>query len=117
MQDPKKAADELERAISKLGLKGMQIGSNINGKNLDELEFEPVWQGANQHNAFCMVHPNNGAGIDRMENYCLNNLSGKPRATARAAACVGFGGVIEPFPKIGFYGANGGAFRPCQAGR
>ncbi len=22
----------------------MQIGSNINGKNLDEPEFEPVWQ-------------------------------------------------------------------------
>ena len=27
MQDPKAAADELERSISKLGLKGMQIGS------------------------------------------------------------------------------------------
>ena len=45
MQDPKAAADELERAIGKLGMKGMQIGSNINGKNLDEPEFEPVWAG------------------------------------------------------------------------
>ena len=47
MQAPKAAADELERAIAKLGLKGMQIGSNINGKNLDEPEFEPVWAVAN----------------------------------------------------------------------
>ena len=57
MQAPKAAADELERSIGKLGLKGMQIGSNINGKNLDDPEFEPVWAVANQHYAFCMVHP------------------------------------------------------------
>ena len=53
--------------MTKLGLKGMQIGSNINGKNLDEPEFEPVWQVANEHNAFCMVHPNNVAGVDRLQ--------------------------------------------------
>ena len=88
MQAPKAAADELERAISKLGLKGMQIGSNINGKNLDEPEFEPVWQVANQHNAFCMVHPNNVAGLDRMKNYYLNNLIGNPLDTTIAAACL-----------------------------
>ncbi len=89
MQAPKAAADELERAISKLNLKGMQIGSNINGKNLDEPEFEPVWQVANQHNAFCMVHPNNVAGIDRLKNYYLNNLIGNPLDTTIAAACAG----------------------------
>src|SRR4029453_3197881 len=43
MQAPKAAADELERSIGQLGLKGMQIASNINGKNLDDSEFEPVW--------------------------------------------------------------------------
>ena len=99
MQSPKAAADELERAISKLGLKGMQIGSNINSKNLDEPEFEPVWQVANQHNAFCMVHPNNVAGLDRMKNYYLNNLIGNPLDTTIAAACLVFGGVIERYPE------------------
>ena len=117
MQAPKAAADELERAISKLGLKGMQIGSNINGKNLDEPEFEPVWQVANQHNAFCMVHPNNVAGIDRMKNYYLNNLIGNPLDTTIAAACLVFGGVIERYPNIRFYMVHGGGFTPYQAGR
>ena len=81
-------ADELERAISKLNLKGMQIGSNINGKNLDEPEFEPVWAVANQHHAFCMVHPNNVAGIDRMKKYYLNNLIGNPLDPTIAAVSV-----------------------------
>ena len=62
MQAPKAAADELKRSISKLNLKGMQIGSNINGKNLDDPSFEPVWQVANEHAAFFMIHPNNVAG-------------------------------------------------------
>src|ERR687883_629393 len=36
MQAPELAAKELQRAMGKLGLVGAQIGSNINGKNLDE---------------------------------------------------------------------------------
>jgi len=117
MQAPKAAADELERAIGKLGLKGMQIGSNINGKNLDEPEFEPVWQVASAHHAFCMVHPNNVAGMDRLRNYYLNNLIGNPLDTTIAAASLVFGGVIERFPNIRFYMVHGGGFTPYQAGR
>src|SRR5213079_755599 len=117
MQAPKAAADELERAISKLELKGMQIGSNINGKNLDEPEFEPVWAVANQHNAFCMVHPNNVAGIERMRNYYLNNLIGNPLDTTIAAACLVFGGVMERHPKLKVCLLHGGGFVPYQAGR
>ena len=117
MQAPKAAADELERAIGKLGLKGMQIGSNINGRNLDEPEFEPVWQVANAHNAFCMVHPNNVAGMDRLRSYYLNNLIGNPVDTTIAAASLVFGGVIERYPNIRFYMVHGGGFTPYQAGR
>lgn len=117
MQAPKAAADELERAITKLGLKGAQIGSNIMGKNLDEPEFEPVWQVANRHAAFIMVHPNNVAGAERMKNYYLNNLIGNPLDTTIAAACLVFGGVIERFPNIRFFMVHGGGFTPYQAGR
>ena len=117
MQAPKAAADELERAISKLGMKGAQIASNIMGKNLDEPEFEPVWQVANQHHAFFMIHPNNVAGADRLKNYYLNNLIGNPLDTTIAAACLVFGGVIERFPNIRFFMVHGGGFTPYQAGR
>ena len=117
MQAPKVAADELSRAMTKLGLKGAQIGSNIMGKNLDEPEFEPLWAVANEHSAFIMVHPNNVAGIDRMRSYYLNNLIGNPLDTTIAAACLVFGGVIERFPNIRFFMVHGGGFAPYQAGR
>ena len=117
MQAPKVAADELSRATSKLGLKGAQIGSNINGKNLDDPEFEPLWAVANEHSAFIMVHPNNVAGADRLKNYYLGNLIGNPLDTTIAAACLVFGGVIERFPSIRFFMVHGGGFAPYQAGR
>jgi aminocarboxymuconate-semialdehyde decarboxylase len=41
MQAPDKAAEELRRAMRKLGLHGAMIGSNINGKNLDDPSFRP----------------------------------------------------------------------------
>jgi aminocarboxymuconate-semialdehyde decarboxylase len=117
MQAARAAADELSRAITKLGLKGAQIGSNIMGKNLDEPEFEPVWQVANKHSAIIMVHPNNVAGADRLKNYYLGNLIGNPLDTTIAAACLVFGGVIARYPNIRFFMVHGGGFAPYQAGR
>ena len=70
---------------------------------------------ANQHNAFCMVHPNNVAGMERMRNYYLNNLIGNPVDTTIAAACLVFGGVIERYPNIRFYMVHGGGFTPAGA--
>ena len=67
-----------ERAMTKLGHRGAQIGSNINRKNLDEPEFEPVWEVANKHHALMMVHPTQVAAMDRLGKYYLNNLIGNP---------------------------------------
>src|SRR5262245_53681997 len=52
MQDPRRAADELRRAMTSLGLRGAQIGSNVNNQNLDDPALEPVWEVANELNAF-----------------------------------------------------------------
>jgi aminocarboxymuconate-semialdehyde decarboxylase len=76
-----------------------------------------VWAVANQHHAFCMVHPNNVAGIERMRNYYLNNLIGNPLDTTIAAACLVFGGVLERHPTLKICLAHGGGFVPYQAGR
>ena len=51
MQAPDKAAAELRRAIRRLGLHGAMIASNVNGKNLDDPSFEPVWAAAEELDA------------------------------------------------------------------
>src|SRR5262249_33729525 len=117
MQSPVRAADELRRAMRKLELRGAMIGSNVEGKNLDDPSFEPLWETANELAAFIIVHPVTVAGANRMKSYYLVNLVGNPLDTTIAAACLAFGGVLDRYPKIKFCLAHGGGFVPYQAGR
>jgi aminocarboxymuconate-semialdehyde decarboxylase len=117
MQAPDKAADELRRAVRKLGLHGAMIGSNIGGKNLDDPSFEPLWTAAEELDAFMMIHPGNVAGADRLRSYYLGNLIGNPLDTTIAGACLIFGGVLERHPKLNFIMSHGGGFIPYQGGR
>jgi aminocarboxymuconate-semialdehyde decarboxylase len=117
MQAPEKAAEELRRAMTKLGLHGAMIGSNVGGKNLDDPSFEPVWAAAAELDAFMMIHPGNVAGADRLRSYYLGNLIGNPLDTTIAAACLIFGGVLERYPKLNFVMVHGGGFIPYQGGR
>jgi aminocarboxymuconate-semialdehyde decarboxylase len=117
MQAPDKAADELRRAMRKLGLHGAMIGSNIGGKNLDDPSFEPLWAAAEELDAFMMIHPGNVAGADRLRSYYLGNLIGNPLDTTIAGACLIFGGVLERHPMLNFIMSHGGGFIPYQGGR
>ena len=117
MQAPNLAADELRRAMRKLGLRGAQIGSNVEGHNLDDPALEPVWAAANELHAFIMVHPTKVAGAERLKSYYLVNLIGNPLDTTIAAAALVFGGVIERYPNIKFLMVHGGGFVPYQIGR
>jgi len=117
MQAPDKAADELKRAMTKLGLRGSMFASNIMGKNLDDPSFEPLWATAEELGAFMFIHPNNVAGADRLKSYYLQNLIGNPLDTTIAAACLIFGGVLDRHPKLKIMLAHGGGFTPYQAAR
>ena len=117
MQAPEKAADELRRAMTKLGLHGAMIGSNVGGKNLDDPSFEPLWATAAELDAFMVIHPGNVAGADRLKSYYLGNLIGNPLDTTIAGACLIFGGVLERHPKLNFVMVHGGGFIPYQGGR
>ena len=117
MQAPEKASDELRRAMTGLGLHGAMIGSNVEGKNLDDSSFEPLWATAAELDAWMMIHPGHVAGADRLRSYYLTNLIGNPLDTTIAAACLIFGGVLLRHPKLKFVMVHGGGFIPYQGGR
>jgi aminocarboxymuconate-semialdehyde decarboxylase len=117
MQDPQRAVTELRRAMTQLGLKGIQIGSHIEGRNLDDPGLEPLWAAAAELGAFILVHPQKTAGGDRLKSYYLKNLIGNPLDTTIAAASLVFGGVLERYPDLKFCFAHGGGFMPYQTGR
>ncbi len=112
MQDTNLAIQELERC-KELGLPGIQIGSNINDKNLNEPEFFPIFEACQSLGMAVFVHPWNMMGFHSMEKYWLPWLVGMPAETSRAICSMIFGGVFERLPQLRVCFAHaGGAFLP-----
>lgn len=112
MQDAELAVQELERC-KKIGLVGIQIGSNINDKNLNEPEFDPIWEACERLGMAVLVHPWNMMGKQHMEKYWLPWLVGMPAETSRAITSMIFGGIFERYPKLRVSFAHaGGSFLP-----
>ena len=108
MQDPELAVQELFR-IKELGLKGVQIGSNVEDKNLNEPDFFPVWESCEKIGLAVLVHPWNMMGKKNMNKYWLPWLVGMPAETSRAMCSMIFGGVFDKFPnlRVNFCHASG----------
>jgi aminocarboxymuconate-semialdehyde decarboxylase len=112
MQDTEEAIKELER-IKSIGLVGIQIGSNINDKNLSEDEFFPIFEACSRLGLAVMIHPWQMMGFDSMKKYWLPWLVGMPAETSRAACSMIFGGVLERLPKLRVcFSHAGGSFLP-----
>lgn len=112
MQDAGIAIQELERCKS-IGLAGIQIGSNINDRNLHEEEFFPIFKACQDLGMALFVHPWNMMGEQHMRRYWLPWLVGMPAETSRAICSMIFGGVLERLPALRVCFAHaGGSFLP-----
>jgi len=92
--------EELERAISELGLKGATLFSNANGVSLGDQRFWPLYEKANELNLVFFIHPTYPVGVEAMTDYMLMPLVGFLMDTTLAAASLVFSGVVEKFPNI-----------------
>jgi aminocarboxymuconate-semialdehyde decarboxylase len=117
LQDIDKSIREMERCARELKMPGLEIGSNINGKNLSDPYFTPFWEAAEQLGCSIFVHPWEMMGEKDMMRYWLPWLVGMPAETARAIASMIFGGVFEKFPKLRVAFAHGGGSFPFTIGR
>lgn len=112
MQDTDLAIKELER-IQKLGMVGIQIGSNINNENLSEDRFFPIFEACERLGMAVMIHPWQMMGFDDMRKYWLPWLVGMPAETSRAACSLIFSGTLERLPNLRVcFSHAGGSFIP-----
>jgi len=116
LQDGAAATAELERSMA-AGFRGIEIGTNVNGRNLDDPSLESVWAAAERLGAFIFVHPENVAAADRLAHYYLRNFIGNPLDTTIAVASLVFGGVLARYPNLKVCFAHAGGFAPYQVGR
>lgn len=119
LQDEAATLKELDRVASDPHVRGVEIGTNIDGADLDVDELAFLWPALVELDMPAWLHPDQRtiAGSDRLTRYYLQNLIGNPLETTIAIASLIFGGVMEQHPKLRVGVVHGGGFTPYQIGR
>lgn len=110
MQDVKSAIDELEHAVTRLGLKGAELDTNVNGEQWDEPKFRPFFKAAEAMGAVLFFHPQpqNNFLRERIPRHGLSNSLGVILDDAIVTAVLICGGVLETCPDLRVCIAHGG---------
>ncbi len=110
------AIKELER-LMKLGLKGIEIGTQINGVYPGEARFRPFWEACEALGAFIFIHPIEGGGRAELSSYYMWNVIGNPMETTIAAGHLILSGTLDAYPRLKILLAHGGGALPYLYGR
>jgi aminocarboxymuconate-semialdehyde decarboxylase len=117
MPDGGEAAKELERCVAKLGFKGVQILTNVNGKELSDPAFAPFWKKAEELGVLVVMHPNGFTEASRLSRFYFNNIIGNPLETTIALHYLIFDGVLERHPNLKLLAVHGGGYLASYSGR
>ena len=119
LQDIAASVTEIERIAEVPHVRGIQIGTNIMGTDLDDLSFQPVFAALEAANLSVWLHPDQRsiAGIERLTKYYLQNYIGNPLESTIAMGRIIFGGVVDRHPNLRFGFVHGGGFTPYQISR
>ena len=112
LQDAKLATKELERCVKKLGLRGVEIGTHVNGVDLADkrLGLDRFFAKAQELDVMVFMHPMGFTHADRMTEHYFNNIIGNPLESTLAVSHLIFGGVLDRYPKLKFCVAHGGGY-------
>jgi aminocarboxymuconate-semialdehyde decarboxylase len=117
MQAPELAVAELERAVKQLGLRGVEICTNVAGAELSDARFRPFWAKAEELGILVFLHPNGFTEGRRLSDHYFINVIGNPLDSTVAVSHLIFGGVLDAYPKLKICVAHGGGFLPAYSGR
>jgi aminocarboxymuconate-semialdehyde decarboxylase len=101
MLDPDRAVDELNRVSKLPGVRGVYMGTNIEGRDLDDPLFEPIFTRIEALGLPVFLHPLPPIlGGKRLQPLSLTNLLAYPLDTTVAASHLIFGGVLDRHPNL-----------------
>lgn len=117
MQHPVAALEELDRCVNKLGLRGVELCTNINGEELSASKFHPIFQRAQELGVLVFLHPMGFSDARRFASHYFNNVIGNPLDTTLALSHLIFDGVLDSYPDLKICVAHGGGFLGSYSGR
>jgi aminocarboxymuconate-semialdehyde decarboxylase len=112
LQHPDLAVEQLETGVKKLGLRGVSVGANVDGADLSDPKFHPVWAKAEELGCLVFIHP---VGMPELKNRLggnggLFNTVGFPLDTTIALSHLIFEGTLDRFPGLKICASHGGGY-------
>jgi aminocarboxymuconate-semialdehyde decarboxylase len=121
LQHPDLAVEQLEYAVKKLGLRGLSVGGSVEGQELADPKFHPVWAKAEELDILIFMHPLGTRELERSGRLkgsgLLSNTIGNPLETTIALSHLIFEGTLDRFPGLKICAAHGGGYLPSYAAR
>jgi aminocarboxymuconate-semialdehyde decarboxylase len=121
LQFPDLAAEQLEDATKRLGLRGVTIGGHVNNEDLSLPKYDPFWAKAAELGAVVFMHPNGSENIVKPGAFDgrgeLGNIIGNPLETTYFLSRLIFDGTLDKFPGLRICGAHAGGYLPSYLGR
>jgi aminocarboxymuconate-semialdehyde decarboxylase len=117
LQHPQLAVEQLEHAVKRLGLRGFELSTAVNARELSDPALAPVWSKAEELGALAFIHPMGCSLGERLQPAYLSNIVGQPVETAVALSHLIFGGVLDHYPHLNICAAHGGGYLPTYTGR
>ena len=116
LQDSEAAILELDRGMNELGLLGLGVGTNVDGRLLSDPAWRDVFARASEMNAPVLVHPD-FVPSPRYPDYYLVNVIGMPVETGTTVANMMLSGMLEELPDLRVCFLHGGGVAPYLMGR
>ena len=121
LQHPDLAADQLEQAVKKLGLRGAAIGGSVEGQELSDRKFDPFWAKAQELGIVLFMHPQPAPGTTQNQRLqgkgLLGNTIGNPLETTVFLSHLIFEGTLDRFPGLKICAAHAGGYLASYSGR
>jgi aminocarboxymuconate-semialdehyde decarboxylase len=121
LQHPDLAAEQLEYAVKRLGMRGASIGGHVNREDVSLPKYDPFWAKAEELGALVFMHPGGADNIIRdgalRGRGELGNIIGNPLETTYFLSRLIFDGTLDKFPGLRVCGAHAGGYLPSYLGR
>jgi aminocarboxymuconate-semialdehyde decarboxylase len=117
LSDTAEAVAELERCMTQLRFKGVEILTNVDGREVSDPAFAPFWKKAEELGALVMIHPNGFTEAGRLSRFYFNNVIGNPLDTTIALHYLIFDGILERHPNLKILAVHGGGYLGAYPGR
>lgn len=121
LQDVKAACEELNRAVTLLGMVCSYIGTDVDGLALSDPQFEELWSEHERLDVPVIIHPGPRGSYQKPDNFFdkweLDVIYGFAIDEGLAVSHLLFAGVLDRHPKLKVHIAHGGGFAPYQKGR